>query len=498
MDAFPWCPSESRSGDEVPGSSIIDSESRQVIFDSGSFRDRTSRVFLSNGEVFRTLNGEACAVWRKVSSQPFFRDMTAAGEIVATVEIHPNDAKQFSTPAAVVGILKHERVPFISYPYEWSFSMLREAALLHLRILSKAIRTDLILKDASPFNVQFRGCQPAFIDIGSFQELVPGEPWSAYRQFCEMMLFPLLLQAYRNVHFQPILRSQLEGIPARQFLQWLRWRDLLRPGVFTNGWLQAALERRTQALTSSTVRDLKNSGFHSSIIEQMLTNLTRLLERLAWVPEQTQWANYNESLPHVADDARRKGEFVRSVCQTRHRDLIWDLGCNDGRYSMIACEYATTVVAMDQDHGCIDRLYQHARINHPNILPLCVELANSSPALGWRGRERKRLEDRGQPDLVIFLGLIHHLVFAANIPLADVVNWLASLGGELVLEFPSKNDAMVQALLRNKKDQYEEYSLENLERELCKHFEICVRESLPSGERTLFHAIPKVRSDGAL
>ena len=467
-----------------------------MIFDSGSFRDRSSRVFLDDGEVFRTLTAKSQATWRQVSHEPFFQRMTSARQIVKTEELSIDESLRFSLPAEVAGVLRHERIPFISYPYEWSFAMLREAALLHLRILTDAIRSNLILKDASPYNVQFLGSQPVFIDIGSFTELIPGEPWSAYRQFCELMLFPLLLQAYRGVHFQPLLRGQLEGITSRQFLQWMRWRDLFRPGVFTNGWLQAALERNTQALSTSTIQDLRSSGFQSTLIEQMLKKLTRLVERLEWVPEKTQWTNYDDTLPHVAEDGRFKSDFVRTVCRTKHRERVWDLGCNDGRYSKIAAEWASTVVAMDQDHGCVERMYKSLGDNQTTILPLRVELANASPALGWRGLERKRLEDRGRPDLVLCLGLIHHLVLAANIPLADVVDWLASLGGELVLEFPSKQDTMVRALLRNKQDQYEDYSLEQLEAELLKHFDIRRRESLPSGERTLIYAVPKSPRDG--
>lgn len=388
---------------------------------------------------------------------------------------------------AVEGVLQHERIPFISYPYEWSFSMLREAALLHLRILTDALRSGLILKDASPYNVQFRGSQAVFIDIGSFADHKPSEPWGAYRQFCELMLFPLMLQAYRGVHFQPILRGQLEGIPASQFMKWMRWRDCVRPGVFLNGWLQSKLEQTTQAITTSTSDDLQASGFKTSFIEQMLKKLTRLVQNLKWRPAKTQWTGYDDTLPHVAEDRQVKSDFVNRVSQSHRRKLVWDLGCNDGRYSLIASENSEMVVAMDQDHACIDQLFRQSK---PNILPLCVELANSSPAQGWRGKERMRLEDRGRPDLVLCLGIIHHLVIASNIPLPEVVEWLASLGGEVVLEFPTKDDSMVKALLRNKRDQYDDYSIELLEAELSKYFRIAQQTSLPSGHRRLLHAIP--------
>ncbi len=491
MDAVSRQSSHSNRNVEFARNSDSISESNAVNYEPGSFRDRTSRVFVRDGQVYRSLNVESLSAWRHASNEPFFQRLVAGQRIVATDEVPWDEYRQFQLPDQVVGVLRHETIPFVSYPYEWSFGMLRKAALLHLQILTEAVKSGLILKDASPYNVQFLGPREIFIDIGSFTPLVAGEPWCAYRQFCELMLFPLMIQAYRGVHFQPILRSQLEGISARQFLQWLRWRDFSRPGVLTNGWLQAVLERKTQALGSSTVRDLKSSGFQSNMIEQLLSKLTQLVQRLSWSPEKTQWTGYDNSLPHVAEDGQFKSQFVHQVSHAKVHKLVWDLGCNDGRYSMIAAQSANTVVAMDQDHACIDRLFESLSSKQSNILPLCVELANPSPAQGWRGRERKRLEDRGTPDLVLCLGLIHHLVLAANIPLPDVIDWLAGIGAELVLEFPSKQDAMVRALLRNKRDQYVDYSQECLESELVKHFEICRQAALPSGERTIYHAVPR-------
>ena len=469
-----------------------------LAFDSGSFRDRSARVFHSNGEVFRTLSAESYDTWCRVSREPFFQRLMCSGKIVDSRELTLEEAARFEAPDSTVAILRHERIPFVSYPYEWSFGMLRQAALLHLEIQADALNSGLILKDASPYNVQFRGACPVFIDIGSFVALAPGEPWSAYRQFCELMLFPLLLQAYRRVDLQPVLRGELEGISARQFLRWLSWRDLLRPGVFSHGWLQATLERHTRGVSTSTVRDLQSSGFGTEMIRRNVAKLTRLVKRLDWKPEGTQWTDYRTALPHVVLDDEAKSAFVQGVCTRRRWPLVWDLGCNDGRFSRIAAETADTVVAMDRDHGCVERLYRALHAEHStNILPLCVNLANLSPAMGWRGRERKRLEERGRPDLVLCLGLIHHLIIGHNIPLPEVTDWLASLGGEIIIEFPSKQDAMVQALLRNKRDQYSDYSLAHLELALSRSFEIRDRMTLPSGERTLLHAVPRASQHGA-
>lgn len=461
-----------------------------MTFDSGSFRDRASRVFLHQGQIYRALTPQALLDWQRVSRQPFFQRLLSSGSIVQTRELTAEEAAQVPLSVRPAAILHHARIPFVSYPYEWSFSMLRAAAILHLEILSEAIESGTILKDSSPYNVQFCGSQPVFIDIGSFVSHADAEPWAGYRQFCELMLFPLLLQAYRQIDLQPILRANLEGISANQFLRYLTWRDRFRPGVLTHGWLQALLERQTGASHSDTIEDLKSSGFDRRLIQQNLRKLSRLIQRLKWKPVSTQWSHYRHELPHVVQDLEAKSTFVREICQARHRSLVWDLGCNDGHFSRIAAQQADQVVAMDQDHGCVEQLSLELAAREPggNILPLRINLLNPSPAQGWRGRERSRLEDRGRPELILCLGLIHHLVIAGNIPLPEVVDWLASLRAEVIIEFPSKRDPMVRSLLRNKADQYDDYSLPALESALqCSGLIVRNRTALPSGERTLLY-----------
>jgi hypothetical protein len=467
-----------------------------ILIDEGSFRDRSARVLIEGDRVYRGLNHEAHAAYTAVAQMPFVQRMMSRREIVPTRMLSRDEMERLALPIEFAGLLEHERVPFVSYPFEWSFGMLRRAALLHLNVLSEALSCGFTLKDASPYNVLFRGADAVFIDVGSLVPLVPGEPWGAYRQFCEMMLFPLLLQAYRGVDFQSVLRGNLEGISARQFLQWTSWRDLLRPGVFTDGWMQSLLDRSLQATSTSTVRDLQSSGFGTDLIQRNIRRLKKLIERLNWKPNRTTWTDYRTGPSHVTADAETKTSFVRSICGSRQRSLVWDLGCNDGAFARLAAENAETVLAMDSDHGCVERLYRSlteaaaSETLRRRVLPLCVNMANLSPSLGWRGCERKKFEDRGRPELVLCLGLIHHLVISHNIPLPDVVEWLAGLGGEIVIEFPAKSDPMVQGLLRNKRDQYEDYSLEQLEVSVMRFFKVHQRVVLPSGHRLLLHAVP--------
>lgn len=460
---------------------------------AGSFRERGARVFVHADAVYRRLDAAALDHWRFASECAFFRAAAARGQIVATRELPADELPELPDGASAAGVLEHARIPFVSYPYEWCFGMLRDAALLQLELLAAALREGATLKDASPYNVQFRGVAPTFIDISSFERAAAGEPWIAYRQFCELFLYPLLLQAYRGIDFQPLLRGSLDGLDAERCLRWFPWRDRLRPGVLTHVWLQAALARGAQRQAASTVRQLQDSGFHVDLILNNIRKLSRLIQGLAWRPPASAWTNYDETAPHVAADSGVKTEFVARVLDERRRELVWDLGCNRGRYARLAAERADAVVALDGDHACIERLYQSLKADGPeNVLPLVVNLADPSPALGWRGRERQRLEERGRPDLVLCLGLIHHLVIAANVPLPEVVDWLASLGGEIVLEFPTKADPMVQGLLRNKADQYADYSWEALEAALADVGLLVERDvRLPSGERRLLHLVPR-------
>lgn len=460
-------------------------------FIAGSFRDRSARVFEQAGEIYRALDADAAAVWEHIHRAPFFLELSRQRKLIPTNEVSAEVRPRLSLAADVAMVLQHERVPFITYPYEWSFGMLKDAALLQLEVLAAALRDGVTMKDATPYNVQFVGRQPTFIDLGSFQHLEPGEPWAAYQQFCELFLYPLMLQAYCGIDFQSVLRGELEGLRVEEFAKWFSFRDWFRSGVFSRVILQAALAGMAKSQTKSTLGELKKTGFPVELIQKNIAGLERLIRKLKWQPRHSAWGDYDDTSAMVARDSDEKTQFVREVAQTRRWELVWDLGCNRGRYSLIAAESAGYVLAMDFDHLCVESLYQQLKQRGPqNVLPLRINLANSSPAIGWRGRERLRLEDRGRPELVLCLGLIHHLVIAANIPMEEVIDWLASFAATLVIEFPTKRDPMVQALLRNKRDQYADYDQANFERLVSSRFTIAKRVQLPSGERFIYRVDP--------
>jgi hypothetical protein len=451
----------------------------------GSFRDPDSRVFVDDDVVYRVLSPDGWQDWLALSATPLVED----DRLIPTEPVELGELPDLTAgPAA--GALKHEKVPFVSYPYEWPFSMLKDAALLQLALGRRALEHDLTLKDASAYNVQFKGTQPVFVDIGSFERLNEGEPWAGYRQFCMLFLYPLMLQAYRRMPYHALLRGSLDGIAPSEARALLSAR---RRGVLTHVVLHARLEARyADAGGRQVKRDLKRAGFGKALLDANLRKLEKLVRRLEFKPGRTAWTEYGRTNTYTDEEAARKAEFVRAAAARYQNGLVWDVGCNDGTYSRVAAEHAATVVALDADHATVDGLYRALRDEQrTDVLPLVMSVTDPSPDLGWRGLERARLERRGTPDLALCLALIHHVVITGNVPVREFVAWLRSLECGLVIEFPDRDDPMVQKLLSGKTDKANpDYERERFERVLGERFEVERTERLAS--RTLYEARPRV------
>jgi hypothetical protein len=438
-----------------------------------SFRDPEARVVYSpDGEVLRELSSRGREDWEALENARFFRRALEDGRIVATEEIEP-------------GLLRHERLPFVSYPYEWPFEMLRDAALLQLGLLDEALAEGFVLKDGSPYNVQWRGSEPVFVDVGSFERLREGEPWAGYRQFCTLFLYPLMLQAYRGIPPQAWLRGSLDGIEPSEARALL---PRFRRGVLTHVVLHDRLEAKHADRERDVRSELKAAGFKKELIQANVRRLRKLVERLSPKRGRSEWAGYRDAAPYSDEDAARKERFVAA---SGPAEFVWDLGANDGRFSRaVGAEH---VLAVDGDERVAGELYTALRAESSRtILPLVVDLADPSPDRGWRGLERRRLEERGRPDLVLALALVHHLAIGRNLPFAELVPWLRGLGSRLVIEFADRDDPMVTRLLAAKRSEtHESYGREAFERALAAGFEVERREELGSGTRTLYLAKPR-------
>ncbi|HEX6420428.1 MAG TPA: class I SAM-dependent methyltransferase [Acidimicrobiales bacterium] len=463
-----------------------------ISYEPGSFRDPDSAVFTADGKVLRGLSGRAADDWQRLSGTEFFRRLTDEGRIVRTT-VHEGDAPPSPRGRPWAQVLEHERVPVVSYPYEWPFAMLRAAAVLQLEVLVAALDEGMSLKDGTAYNVQFVGSRPTFIDVGSF-EMSTG-PWPGYRQFCQTMLFPLLVQAHLGVPYQPLLRGAVDGLGASDVAGMFGGLRRFRKGVLRNVTLHSVLERRVTTAAESVKSDLRSSGFSTEMAKATARNLLKLVRGLEIGKrgstadgDHSVWSDYRDTCSYSDEDARAKQAFVRAALAEGDHRLVLDLGANDGEYSLIAAEHAHHVVAVDGDEKVVDLLYRRLRAaGDGKVLPLVMNLVDPSGGIGWRNRERAPFAERVRPDVTLALALVHHLAIAANVPLPEVVGWLASFGGRLVVEFPHTDDVQVQRLLANKPaGLFDDYRRDAFEALLAEHVLVQRSETLPGGTRTIY------------
>lgn len=454
--------------------------------DSGSFRDPTSRVYVANGTVWRGLSTSALADYRTLAEKTFFSEALARGAVVPT-NLHESSS---AVAGPWAGVLQHEYVDLWSYPYEWSFEMLKDAAKLQLELTRAAVAEGMITKDASSYNVQFIGTRPVFIDVGSFETLRMGEPWAGYRQFCELFLYPLYLQSILNLPFQTLLRGSIDGISPQAMSSMLGSRGRLNKGTFTHVRLHARLERRYADKHEIVKSELKRAGFGAEVISSQLSGLISSVSALRWDQAHSTWSDYGDRSHYSEQDLELKTSFVRrSVEACQKKDLVLDLGANDGLYSRVALSGgAQRVVAVDSDVLVIDKLYRALKDEgEQRILPLVLNVGDPSPALGWRLRERASFVERVRPDLTLCLAVVHHLALTNNVPLPEIVEMLGEFGAPLVVEFPDRSDPMVKRLLvRKRAGLFDGYNRLEWERALQRRFVIRDQVDLPSGARTLY------------
>ena len=474
--------------------------------DPGSFKDPAGRVYRLGADagavrIVRGLNRPAAATLERLLAEPFFRELVATGQVVRTALPDQEDPEVRRVLAeGWYAAAEHEAVEFVTWPYEWPFSMLKDAALLQLALLEASARNGWLLKDATPFNVQWTGARPVFIDVPSFVPREDGAYWHGYRQFCDTFLTPLLLTAHLGIPFQPLLRSRLDGIPPDEASRYFSGLRRFRRGVLSHVWFPAQAERsvRRRERRGRPARAHSRRQQPQTLLLALLDSLRRLIGALSCGPARSDWSGYAGSHSYAAADFKRKRDFVARHTAARRPGLTWDLGANTGVFALAAARHSRLVVAADSDAAAVELLYEHVRSRGPhNVIPLVLDLANLSPGQGWAGRERAAFAARRSPDLVLCLALIHHLRVAANIPLRLFVDWLHSLDAAVMLEFVSREDEMFRKLLAHKTEDYADYTADNFERQVRRRFSIRDRLPLKGGLRELFLLEPTGERSGA-
>jgi len=453
-----------------------------------SFRDPSGFVFTQDGVLYRQVNESFAPNYDRLKRSGLYTELTELGLMVEhdEVELRPDGAP----PAHVV--LRPRPVPFISYPYEWCFGQLKAAALLTLELQRRAIARGLVLRDASAYNIQFLDARPALIDTLSFGALVEGEPWSAYRQFCQHFVAPLALMAHADGSLGQLLRVHIDGIPLDLAASLLPFSTRFRPGLLTHLHLHArSIVRRSKLPVAAGAETASHRRMSRSALLGLADSLESTVRGLAWEPARSVWADYYANTNYTPGAERNKQQLVSRYIETagaRGRlSIVWDLGANTGAYSLIAAAAGAHVVSLDMDHLAVERHYRDCvSRGETRILPLVQDLTNPSGGIGWRNAERRSLAERGPADLALALALIHHLAIANNLSLDEIASFLRSIARTLIIEFVPKDDSQVRRMLAVRPDIFPDYHQGAFEAAFQREFDILNRESIGESSRTLY------------
>jgi ribosomal protein L11 methylase PrmA len=473
-----------------------------VTRDAASFRDPSGHVHHRDGRILRTVTARAAPHYEHVRDAGLLRRWMERGWLVGTVEV-PVPADLAAEDIRV--IVEHTPIPFVSYPYEWSFGALKTAALLHLDLQLDALEHGVQLSDASAYNVQFDGARPVFIDLLSLRRYEPGEYWTGHRQFCEQFLNPLLLRALLGVPHNAWFRGAVEGITASELNALLRPRHKLSLNVFSHVTLiaraaafaphGATAPRERKYTTKAAEAGRKAPPYGRPRKPLPRASYAGMLHQLrAWIARleplghgKTTWSDYETTHTYAGEEYEKKQAFVAQFVRDARPAMLWDLGCNTGEYAELALkEGASRVVGFEADHGALDRAFARASARQAAFLPLYMDAANPSPGQGWNQAERRGLAGRAPADALLALAFTHHLAIGRNVPLDDVAAWLTSLAPRGVVEFVPKADPTVQLMLSSREDVFDDYSEQAFTAALGGRARVRRAETISASGRRLF------------
>jgi ribosomal protein L11 methylase PrmA len=385
-------------------------------------------------------------------------------------------------------LARHARLPLISYPYEWPFALLKRAALLHLDIQREALIEGMSLSDCSAYNVQFRGVDPIFIDVLSFRRYREGEIWAGQRQFQMQFLNPLLMQALAGVPYHDWYRGALEGIETADLARIVPWRSKLSFNMLSHVTVPTRMSAKAATNIDKAIRDAGKVRLPKKHYDGLLGQLRDWIAGLE--PRMTvksTWQDYDRSNSYEEPERAAKREFVAEFCRHRQPNRLLDIGCNTGEYSEVAlASGAKLAIGFDFDHGALQNACHRAAAKQLALTPLYQNAMNPSPGQGWRGVERKTIQERTEPDAVLALAVLHHLAIARNVPLGAAVAWLVGWAPSGIIEFVPKSDPTVQTMLALREDIFKGYSQDGFEACLAKHARITERKVVSSSQRVLY------------
>lgn len=452
--------------------------------DFSSFRDPAGYIYYENNKVYRKINHCYFLQYNYLMDSKLYNELKDDGYLISHKEIKNTDKEI---------ILEVDKIPFISYPYEWCFSELKDAALLTLNICKKALEHGMILKDASSYNIQFFNGKPIFIDTLSFDFYEDGMPWGAYGQFCRHFMAPLILMSYVDENLNCMLKNYIDGIPVEIANNILKGR-----GGFT-----AKQHIKWHSKSISKYNDNKNELKKVFVSKKNLINMIdmmiRQINKLKTKHINTEWESYydNTNYTDMADKTKIKlvDNYLKKI-NIKDDDVIFDLGSNDGKYSRLASKNNAYVISFDIDINAVSNNYHNVKVNNETkILPLILDFTNPSPDLGFALAERLGITKRGNRKCVMALAFIHHMAISNNVSFDMIANFFSKLGEYLIIEFVPKNDSQVQKLLKTRKDIFDHYNEFDFENIFKVFFEIIEKKNIDDSKRVLYLMRSKVKNE---
>ena len=446
---------------------------------TASFRDPSGFLFRDQGTLYRQVNRAYAEDFQLLNTSGLYDLLVDRNLLIP----HTVVAGDLARTDAAHCVIEPEPVPFISYPYEWCFSQLKDAALATLRIQKLALKKGLVLKDASAYNIQFHKGRPLLIDTLSFARYREDEPWVAYRQFCQHFLAPLALMALKDVRLGVLLRSNIDGVPLDLAARVLPLRTKFSPGLLMHVHAHAASQKKHEDRRASA----RSTRVSRKALLGIVDSLRGTIEKLQWKPKGTEWGAYYSDTNYSDEALSRKRDLVGRFLARTGATSVWDLGANNGFFSRVASEQRLPTIASDVDPAAVEQNWREVKDKgEQDLLPLLMDLTNPSPALGWAHAERDAFLERGPVDAVFALALIHHLAISNNVPLPRLADFFAQAGRWLIIEFVPKSDSQVQRLLSTREDVFPDYHQQGFEDAFGPVFETVDSEKIAGSERTLY------------
>lgn len=446
-----------------------------------SFRDPSGFLFIRKGVMFRQINIVYKENYEILMKSGLYKELTNLGLLIPHREIEGD----FFRPEVGYKVISPDIIPFISYPYEWSFSQLKDAALLTLKIQKISLEFDMSLKDASAYNIQYHNGKPVFIDTLSFERYKYGAPWVAYRQFCQHFLAPLALMSKNDIRLGRLLNNYIDGIPLDLCSKLLPFSSRFSFSLLSHIHLHAKAQAK-YANTNQTTKKMLPKISKSSFIG-IIESLQSAVKKLKWEHKNTEWSDYYDNTNYSAKAFTSKEKIVENYISTSKPGKVWDIGANDGYFSRIASNKGINTISFDVDPVAVEKNYSIVkRNNENNLLPLFCDLTNPSPGIGWENIERSALIGRGPADLLLALALVHHLAISNNLPFSKIAKFMSHICNQLVIEFVPKSDSQVQRLLANREDIFSDYTQKSFEKEFGYYFLVKEKHGIEDSKRILY------------